>query len=205
MNLNKAKILDAARWRPPQRIVKVPNAAGVMLDKIEKLPGTRFERWLTPNGNVVSLSLGNANATAEAGKVPYYDQQRRAKIAAGWLPWGRCPVAMVAAQELSTRALRDETLLEQGPCMSANHSAANPCPHAIAERSFRLARHGEHEAAKAAAYKQQAELDREQRERHHTETVEALRSGQVEALRAVLSEMRDDPKPSGGNGGGRNR
>lgn len=199
MAVNNNRILDAARWRPPQRVLRAPNEAGIIIEAIEKIPGTRHERWLNPAGVVVSLSLGNANAIAEDARTPYYDQIKAAKLGKGWIPWGRCPVAMLASQELSSRNIKCEELLQLHPDPAcASSRVDSPCKHALAEQAHRKAKHERREADKAASYKAEAERDREQRERHHDQTLQALREGQTvtaEALRALLERMTATPQP----------
>lgn len=200
--VDKNRILDVAKWQPPTRVHKLKNENGVPYEVIEKIPGTFHERWLNPAGHVVCLSLGNSNALAEGGKVPYYEQTRGEKIStyvrehrAGWIPWGRCPVAMVAAQEVPERNIANRDILADHACSpepGKPFGPNNPCKHALAEQAHRQAYNNAREAEKAESYKKEAERDREQRDRHHDETVKALREGQAvtaEALRALLEKL----------------
>lgn len=192
MNLNKNRIMDGGRWRPPVRTIRVEvigkDGKPRMEERLERLCSTRNIRALGPAGQVVFLVLGNANAMAEEGKTPYYDQKLTAKKAKGWLPWGRCPVAMVAAQEIDQRMLKNPELREASPCMGGGFSADNPCPHAIAERDYRTAVHNERDRGKADAYKAEAERDRDQRDRHHEELIKGQQD-QAKALQGALEAI----------------
>jgi hypothetical protein len=182
MQLNKARVLDVGRWRPPQRLVKVVNERGVAVEAIEKYPGMRFEKWLNPAGVVVSLPLGCCNIESEEGRTPLFEQKKRAKLSAGLMPWGRCPLALVASQEMSSRNFQDDRILEQSPCMGAANgkpiSADNPCQHVVAERNHRKAKHTAREQARAEAHRQEHERDREQRDTQHRQMLEAMSKGQ---------------------------
>jgi len=111
---------------------------------------------------------------AEDGVTPYKQQILAVKMAKGMLPWGRCPVAMVASQEIPSRLLKNEDLHDVSPCVGGGWGPENPCPHALAEQGYRRTRHEEIELAKREDYKAEAEKDREQRERHHEEMIKAL-------------------------------
>lgn len=185
MRLNKNRILDASRWRPPQRIISVEvddGRGGTRIeDRAERLPGQSFQSMLNPAGSVIFLPIGNANRAAEDGAVPYREQKLREKMSLGFLPWGRCPVAMVASQEISSILIREKDMLSEVPCTAGGFGPSNPCPHALMEQKFRRAAHSKKEAAKSESYKAEAERDREQREQHHEQQMNA----QQQTARAI--------------------
>jgi hypothetical protein len=195
--VDKSRILDVAKWQPPTRTRMVRNEKGV------PIPGMFHERWLSPAGNVVALGLGNANARAEGSKTAYYEQQkafklnahRSMKLPAGWVPWGRCPVAMVMSQEIGSSSLANKDLLLDSPCVpdiSKPFSPENPCKHAVIERDHRLALNAAVVASKEESYKRDGERDRDQRDVHHKETIEALtkgQSGQADVLKTLLEKL----------------
>lgn len=206
MQINRNRVVDGATWRPPQRVIRTRDERGVIREVIEKIPGVRSALMLKPSGTVCPLPLGNANARAEDGETPYKAQKYAAKTRAGWLPWGRCPIALVASETISPRHIQCEDLLDPSkhqPCTGGGFGPQNPCPHALIERDYRKARHEEREAAKAEAHKREADRDRDQRERHHEETIDALRAGQTvtaEAMRTLAQALmeRAEQAESGG-------
>ena len=190
MAVNPGKILDVATWQPPTRIRKDVSRSGVPIEIIEKVPGVFHERWLNPAGAVIRLPLGNCNARAEGERTPYYGQIQQRKMAAGWIPYGRCVVAMVLSGELSSRNVKNKDLLEGTACTpdpQRPFGPENPCPHCISERDYRAAKHNEREASKAESYKKETERDREQRDDHHKETIAALTEGQSKQADVLLA------------------
>lgn len=178
MNLNKSRIIDGGKWKPRTRILKVEvEKAGRMVveERMERLPAAVFLPMLNPAGSIINLDLGNANAQAEDGdRTPYYGQRLRKKLSHGWVPWGRCPAAMVASGELSQRALKKEELRFAAPCVGGGFGPGKPCPHALEEQAYRIEQHNAKDAERAAAYKSDADRDREQRERHHEELLRKM-------------------------------
>lgn len=189
MQLNKNRILDGGRWRPPSRLVIVEGE-----ERVEKLSGLRTERWLNPAGAVVALPLGNANVVAEEGLVPYAEQIRNRKRQAGWIPWGRCPVAMAASQEIGQRVLVAKELIREHACMSREFGPSNPCPHALKEQAARELKHRTKEDARAEAHKKEIEREREQREAHHRETIEAMNRTAERTAAALERAAKESPR-----------
>jgi len=216
MGFDKNRILDVAKWQPPTRIIKTRSASGVPIEVIEKVPGMLYEQWLNPSGDVIRLPLGNANWRAEGSKTPYFEQIKQSKLdahksmklQAGWLPWGRCPVAMVMSQEVGSRAIGNKDILAESPCvpdLEKPFGPNNPCKHAIAERDWRKARHNELEESRAESYKKEEQRDREQRDKHHGDIVEAMKgsaSEQAAMLKAVLDKLAGNIGSGGGDEGG---
>ena len=203
MNLNRNRIMDGGRWKPRQRVIKVEvvkDGRKVVEERLEKLHAIVSLKMLNPAGSVIDLDLGNANAQAEDGRTPYYEQRLRRKLALGFIPWGRCPAAMVASGELSQRALKREELRTAAPCVGGNHGPTNPCPHALAEQDHRKAAHDARDNGRHESYKAEAERDREQRERHHEELLASQRKGaddNAAAIRAALEAIADTKKRKG--------
>lgn len=203
MQINKSRILDAAKAINNQRVVRVEVDDGRggkrIEERIVRRPGQRYELMLNPSGFVVPVVLGNANAVAEDSATPYAGQIRGRKMALGFLPWGRCPVAMIQAQLIPSRLLKSEELHGATACTSGDFGPAKPCPHALAEQAHRRRAHETKERDKAEAYKAEAERDREQREKHH----EDLLNGQKEQGRALqaaieaLAQRGQEDKPKG--------
>jgi hypothetical protein len=195
VQINKSRILDAARWRPPQVIRRIEVDDGKGGKRIEevvaRLPSQRHEMMLNPAGFVVPVVLGCANQVAEEHVTPYAQQIRARKMALGFLPWGRCPVAMVGAQQIPARLLRDKSLHSADACKGGGFGPENPCPHALAEQKFRTDAHVAKDRSKANAYKAEAERDREQRDRHH----EDLLRSQQDLLAAIAGKQ--PPKRKG--------
>lgn len=192
MNLNRNRIIDGGRAKfPRQRITRVEverDGRRVIEERMERLPAMVTVKMLNPAGTTIDLDLGNANAQAEDGKTPYYDQRLRKKLSHGWIPWGRCPAAMVASGELSPRAIKKESIRTDAPCIGGGFGPANPCPHALAEQAHRAELHGQRMAAREEANKAEFERDREQRERHHEELLKAQQE-QNRALQAALEAV----------------
>jgi hypothetical protein len=208
MNLNKSRVLDAGRWRPPQRVIRVEVDDGRggkrIEEQIERRPSQRHEMMLNPAGFVVPMVLGNANAIAEESVTPYAGQIRQRKMALGFLPWGRCPVAMVGAQLISSRLIKCDDVRNATPCTSGDFGPDKPCPHALAEKAYRAGVHEAKERGKAEAYKAEAERDREQREKHHEDLIKSQQE-QAKALQSAfeaLAGQRGDLKKSKGHGEG---
>lgn len=195
MTVAPGRILDVATWQPPTRIRKETSKSGIPIEVIEKVPGTFHERWMNPAGTIVRLPLGNCNAKAEGERTPYYGQIQQRKMAAGWVPFGRCLVAMVLSGELTSRNIKNKDLLDGTPCVpdpARPFGPDNPCPHCISERDYRAAKHNEREASKAESYKKETERDREQRDEHHKETIAALTEGQskqADVLMALIEKI----------------
>jgi len=206
-SLNKSRILDGARWRPPTRLLKkeVVGKDGRTrhVEAVERLCGTRHIKALHPSGHVIFLVLGNANIQAEDGISPYYAQQLRAKTAKGFLPWGKCPVALVQAQEIPARMLKKESLREAAACVSGGFGSDNPCPHMLEERDYRQELHNARENTRAEAHRAEAERDRDQRDRHHEEMMksqqETAKALQV-AMETMASNGRQPPRKGQNDG-----
>lgn len=140
----------------------------------EKIPATvqnerRSRRWvlmLDAAGNEVAVPLTTGASWVEP-VGPYRDHKwRRMVHRDGWIPVGRCPIAMAAAGEASDRFLAKATREIPGCHDPKSYNESSPCPHVRCERDIRRARHrkieierdSKHQDPAAAAIREQNDL-----------------------------------------------
>lgn len=161
------KILDAGKWKPPTRSVFVDGER-----TIEKLPSIRSRKMLDQAGNVRFVALGNANAAAEDGETPYATEIMRYKQAAGWIPAGQCPAALVVSGQINPNAVSAKAR-EGQPCAPGTYSLDKPCAHFVAEQDMRRTRHDKKTAATERKWNKD-ELQRNEVQNKLTDVIEAL-------------------------------
>jgi hypothetical protein len=127
-----------ASGQPPSR--RVRGADGVI--RIERVPHTaagvrgRVIRMLDADGNVVDGVM--SCSAAASGKSDYGDYMRELWSENGWFVYGRCPIAQVAAGEVSLEELPNE-MRGQAPCELGSCDALRPCRHMLAIEQERKA------------------------------------------------------------------
>jgi len=170
-----SRILDAGRYRPP--IKTHLNDEGETV--IEKVPGTRHRLMVSPAGNLVRLSITNANAAAEPALGQYAYQIQARKQAVGFFPADTCPLALVAAGQLNVKHLPKPMRKSKDgglppPCQPGSYHADKPCPHTVEVIAFRQKKQVDLTKRKEVQHKSEATQLLEAQERRHQEMMEAL-------------------------------
>lgn len=106
----------------------------------QKAAVRRFHEVVRHDGHMVFSVLTNGAAHLDVhGPYGQYIVGKRRSL--GWFGMGECPCALVAANNFGVECLVDEKNRGARPCEPGTYSAAQPCPHAVAEIAARRAAH----------------------------------------------------------------
>jgi hypothetical protein len=148
---------------------------------------TGIRRWmhvLRHEGNVVRAILNMGAADTEGADFIGKVVRGKARTL-GWIPVGRCPVAMRMAGQIRPHQLADTTLrtLEKG---CERSSEERPCPHYFMEEKARKARHARAQAEIAAQYKSDADKLIASQKQATTDIVTGVAGVLADAIKSVV-------------------
>jgi hypothetical protein len=189
--------------RPLNNALEYPirNGNGIGFDvrfkgerRTEKKPFGRLARYVDPNGHVMILQTSTpGHAVGEHQRDANEKAMRVAKVLAGWVPHGECP--LLHDTQRATKDLAEEfaSMPEdlRVPCehdpktyerIAGQMHAQESCPHV---EWLILDRRRRQEEELARMYPDRAALQRLEAERRE------LHSAQVEVTRAQLAEVRE--------------
>lgn len=193
---------DADRQRPMmvdgKRVLeKFPQHGHVGdYDNKKRAGGQRFVYMIRHDGHEAAIVLTNAAAHLDPN-TPYGQYVRMKARFLGWFGVADCPVAMLMICRMQPHHFVDKTLLDARPC-NTQHTRAEPCPHAIAEKAARVAQNNRIAAEREVAYK---DANGKLIEAGAAQTA-AIIEGNLEATRelgkilASAIAQRDQPPPS---------
>ena len=182
-------ILDANE-PPPVLRRKLPDGK-VVTERIPRTVGNgrgavRWRLMLDSYGNDCRVPLTTAAALVRP-RGKYSDDKYDAMLRKGWFPYGKCPLASVAAGELSEDHLH-EAIHGKRACdakstsdyLDADKGLPGPCKHALAEKAVRQKANHAKDRKQALAYKPEAQKLLEQNARDQSEimskTLEAVQT-----------------------------
>lgn len=154
-----------------------------------RAPGVRYIKVVRHEGHTVALLL--TNAAAHLDPTTGYGNYMRSKARAlGWYPEGACPLALLAAGEISANQLASEELRapKAQACAARTSNQANPCKHDLAERAARAVKWGKKQRERAAAFATDAD-------RYAKELREANKEMVVDVANAVAAKLVDAVRP----------
>lgn len=149
-----------------QRVERVPQR-GHQGDYENRRParGVRSVRVVRHEGHIIEMVVTNGAAHLDPHTEWGQYQFAKARFH-GWFQLGSCPLARVAAGELSPSHFRAQSILKDRPCAPGTCSEKEPCKHALAEiearRAAQAKANAELERKYAGAAERQIEAQREQ-------------------------------------------
>lgn len=154
----------------------------------------RWELMVDGAGNTVRAVLTNASADLNTSG-PYAQRMRAKWKAFGWFPVARCPLALVAVDELHTDFI-DESIIDDKACKPGTYSESRPCEHTLAEIKSRRAAHKADMDERMPKYKDLAEQMADQNAvqvEQNQELVNGIAGAFTEALKQAKEPVKEEP------------
>ena len=139
-------------------------------------------------------------AAADLDGSDNYGKKIRAKARFfGWIPVGRCPIALLTAGELSPSKLACRDLQKVStPCKHGTYGDLRPCPHYVLERDARVHRNNVLQGRIAKQHQSEADKLLKGQEAQTSAIVEQLAKGNerfAEQLAALVAAALKLPPP----------
>jgi len=156
---------------------------------------TNYKRWVRvvkQCGTEVRIPITNAAAHTDPN-TGYAAHLREKCIAFGWYTYGKCPVAEILGGEHDRRAFISPEVLEAVAkgvaCVPGTFSEAKPCPHCLAEKAARSARHLAEWKTREHAVLTEAEKQNVSTQKQTAEALQAIAAASQGNTEAMLSMM----------------